>query len=300
MSQPWLLPFENPLHVRFGREFFSAIPKSPGVYFFLGEEGNVLYVGKAKQLRARLQSYRRAAPGTVSRKVIRMLNLTRAIRWEELPSEVDALLRENKLLRELDPPFNVVNTRPDTYFFIGIRQVGGELRIRLTTSPKRQGDLLFGAYKGRGVVRRGHQALLRLLWTAQATPERFAFPSRLTQYRAPALYSVPCRPDLLPWVKRFLNGTDDALLGLLTERCLENEAIPRFVYHVIQEDLETAREFFEICPKRNRALRRAAGQRGRLIAQERLDDLIVISSVLSKTYTPLLTEYRGRSLAPIR
>src|SRR4051794_37139240 len=110
--QPWLIPYGNPLLQRKGPEFFAGIPRTPGVYLMLGVEGSILYVGKAKDLRARLNSYKRAKPDQVSRKVIRMLNLVRDIRWEECPTEVAALLRENHLLRELCPPFNVVNTRP--------------------------------------------------------------------------------------------------------------------------------------------------------------------------------------------
>jgi excinuclease UvrABC nuclease subunit len=109
MRQEWLLPYENPLAKRFDSAFFRAIPRAPGVYFLRGELDEVLYVGKAKDLRARLRSYRQARPDQVSRKVIRLIRIVRKIEWEECGTEKDALLRENRLLRELKPPFNVVN-----------------------------------------------------------------------------------------------------------------------------------------------------------------------------------------------
>src|SRR4051812_14069787 len=74
-AQEWLLPYENPLNRRLGKEFFSAIPRTPGVYTMLGPEASILYIGKAKDLRARLMSYRRAHPDVVSRKVIRLVHL---------------------------------------------------------------------------------------------------------------------------------------------------------------------------------------------------------------------------------
>jgi hypothetical protein len=277
MRQEWLIPYENPLAKRLGVELFKSAPKTPGVYTMFGLGGHVLYIGKAKDLRARLNSYKRARPDQVSRKVIRLLNVVEGIRWEVCESEEAALLRENQLLRDMRPPFNVVNTRPDTYYFIGVKLFENEIRFRLTTNPRKQADLLFGAYKGRGLVRDGYAALLRLVWAAQApaTP-RFEFPARLTRYQPPYLYSTTFRPDWFPLLKKFLNGTDDSLLPELTVGLLQNEALPRFVYGMIQDDLETALEFFNVCPARNRRLKKAGGYRSRVIPQEKIDDLIVL------------------------
>src|SRR4051812_25557289 len=107
-----LLPYQNPLTARVGREFFAALPRTPGVYVMYGLSNHVIYVGKAKNLRARLASYRRARPHQVSRKVIRLIHVIDEIRYETCESEAHALLRENELLRLHRPLFNVVNTRP--------------------------------------------------------------------------------------------------------------------------------------------------------------------------------------------
>ncbi len=55
-KQPWLLPYVNPLTERIDPEFFRALPREPGVYVMIGAANDVLYVGKAKDLRARLLS----------------------------------------------------------------------------------------------------------------------------------------------------------------------------------------------------------------------------------------------------
>lgn len=275
-EQQSLFPYQNPLALRLGKEFFKALPRTPGIYRMVGEQGLILYIGKAKDLKARLMSYPRARPDQVSRKVIRMLHLIREIQWEECESEKAALLRENQLLRDLKPPFNVVNTKPETYYFIAIRFLADQVRFRLTLSSKRQGDILFGAYKGRNSVERGYSALLRLIWATQFEPERFEFPAKLTHYRPPALYSIRFPMEWSLALKQYFHGTGDSLIAQLTEKLLERENIPKFAYGMIQEDLETVRKFYERCTRRNRGLRLLQGLRGRLIPQAMLDDLLVV------------------------
>lgn len=235
----------------------------------IGDQGLTLYIGKAKDLKARLMSYPRARPDQVSRKVIRMLHMIREIQWEECESE-------NQLLRDLKPPFNVVNTKPETYYFIAIRSLTDQVRFRLTLNSKRQGDILFGAYKGRNSVEWGYSALLRLIWAKQFELEHFEFPAKLTQYRPPGLYSIRFPMEWSLALKQYFHGTGDSLIAQLTEQLLERENIPKFAYGMIQDDLETVREFYERCTRRNRGLRIHQGHRGRLISQTMLDGLLVV------------------------
>jgi excinuclease ABC subunit C len=273
----WLIPYINPLDQLKGKEFFRLLPQSPGVYLMLDESGAVLYVGKAKNLRSRLSSYRLAHPDSVSRKVIRMLNCVREIRWEICESEKDALLRENHLLRELQPPFNVVNTSPGSYYFIGLRVISPtQVRFRLTTEHKSQGDTLYGAFKGRGSVRAGYGALLRLIWNSQNDEPRYLVPARLARSKPVYIHTTLIPEAWVNPLKRLLAGTSDELLAVMTASLLENESIPRFAYRSIQDDLETVREFFEHCPRRNRELRRNHGLRTRLIPQDSIDDLMIL------------------------
>lgn len=78
-KQLWLLNYKNPLIARFGRGFFKTIPTVPGVYTMRGEGGVILYIGKAKVLKDRLQSYTRVNSENSSRKVLRLLHLVRQI-----------------------------------------------------------------------------------------------------------------------------------------------------------------------------------------------------------------------------
>ncbi|MBI2711750.1 MAG: nucleotide excision repair endonuclease [Bdellovibrio sp.] len=308
-KQVWLLNYQNPLTQKFGKEFFKSVPVLPGVYWMLGRQGEVLYIGKAKNLRNRLRSYQRAKPEQVSRKVLRLVYLVNEIRWEVVATEKDALLRENALLREHQPPFNVMNTHPETYLFIGFGVAKEEIQLclsnpswkpealfeadlcllgrQLKTTQVQAEKELFGAFKGRGLIRGGYAALLRLIWLALADrhQERFEIPSVLVRRRVPDFYSISFRPNLasnqrLLWeraIRRFLKGTSVKLLELLSVALLELTDIPPFYYGYIQDDLELLKEFYAYGPQRNRTLRRFHGRGGEahLIAQDEIDDLLV-------------------------
>src|SRR5437868_4156756 len=104
------------------RELAHGAPPRPGVYQFYDRNGQVLYVGRARDLRARLRSYFRsdrqrpaveAALGAVAR-----------IEWRVLGSELEAALEELRLIRELRPPANARVARPDRYVWLRKRGDG--------------------------------------------------------------------------------------------------------------------------------------------------------------------------------
>ena len=285
----WSRASGSRLAEKLGLEFFRALPRAPGVYRMVGESGAILYVGKSKNLRARLNSYRLARGDRVSRKVLRMLALVEQIQIELCEDEKSALLRENALLREHRPPFNVVNVRPENYYYIGLKPAGGALEIRLTSHEERvQGELedgdgateYFGAFKGRRSIRDGYSALLRLLWAAHHEIERFHYPAILTRESPQYQYRLSIDEEAvekwMPLLRRFLKGTSRCLLEELPARLLENPRIPPFMYHAIQEDLERVEAFYRIGPWRNKKAKRAVGQSVQtLIEQEKLDDMLV-------------------------
>jgi excinuclease ABC subunit C len=70
-----LLPASQPLVARFGAGFFRRLPRQPGVYLMRDESDRLIYVGKAKSLRQRLNSYRH--PALTSRKIVRLVHAVR-------------------------------------------------------------------------------------------------------------------------------------------------------------------------------------------------------------------------------
>lgn len=180
-KQLWLLNFANPLVDRLGRDFFSRLPQEPGIYQMKNERGEIIYVGKANSLRARLRSYTYANQENSSRKVLRMIYLVRSIEVETLPDEKAALIRENELLRTLKPYFNVMNTSPETYLFVHLKMDESGLVVHLAMKEDRSYADVYGAFKGIGLGYRAHKALLRLLWRSfNECRNGFELPSILT------------------------------------------------------------------------------------------------------------------------
>jgi DNA polymerase III epsilon subunit family exonuclease len=101
------------------RSLAFGAPTRPGVYLFRDRAGQVLYVGRARDLRARLRSYFRSDRQRPS--VEAALSAVEAIEWRVLGSELEAALEELRLLRELRPPANARSTRPDRYVYLGVR-----------------------------------------------------------------------------------------------------------------------------------------------------------------------------------
>ncbi|QDV44677.1 UvrABC system protein C [Stieleria neptunia] len=87
------------------RQITQSCPRVPGVYGMLDRAGDLIYVGKSKSLRSRLLSYFSAA--NEDEKGGRIIENTRAIQWETQPSEFAALLREQQLIRQFTPRWNV-------------------------------------------------------------------------------------------------------------------------------------------------------------------------------------------------
>jgi hypothetical protein len=117
------------------RHLAFGAPPRPGVYLFHDANGQVLYVGRARDLRARLHSYFRserqrpqveAALGAVDR-----------IEWRVLGSELEAALEELRLIRELRPPANARVARPDRYVWLRKRGDG----VVASTQPTQIGPI---------------------------------------------------------------------------------------------------------------------------------------------------------------
>jgi excinuclease UvrABC nuclease subunit len=105
-GQLWLFPPPRPLVERLGEEFFRQLPPRPGVYLMCAADAGVLYVGRAKNLRHRLGSYRVANPERLPRRTIRLLYRVTRIEIDECANEAAAREREEALICVLAPRFN--------------------------------------------------------------------------------------------------------------------------------------------------------------------------------------------------
>jgi DNA polymerase-3 subunit epsilon len=98
------------------RSLVAGAPTQPGVYLFRDRNDQVLYVGRARDLRARLRSYFRTERQRPS--VEAALAALERVEWRVLGSELEAALVELRLLRELRPPANARSTRPDRHVYL--------------------------------------------------------------------------------------------------------------------------------------------------------------------------------------
>jgi len=105
-GQLWLFPPPKPIVESLGAEFFRELPERPGVYLMCGREEGVLYVGRAKNLRRRLTSYRVANPERLPRRLVRLLHRVTRIEFDVCADESAAREREEMLICVLAPRFN--------------------------------------------------------------------------------------------------------------------------------------------------------------------------------------------------
>jgi DNA polymerase-3 subunit epsilon len=99
------------------KEKLDILPKEPGVYYFLGRAGNILYVGKAKLLNDRVKSYF-TTDSLTSRKIANMVKRVYDIKWLCTDTELAALILESKEIKKLQPPFNSADKSFGRFMFL--------------------------------------------------------------------------------------------------------------------------------------------------------------------------------------
>jgi len=281
MSTEPFFESDNPLTERLGDTFFDELPKTPGVYKMYGSAGQLLYVGKAKNLRSRLLSYRRAKPGRESRKIIRLVRMTQAIELEELPTEEEALLRENELIREMKPGFNHAKKQPEAYYYLAFKTDTSsfitDLRMHVREKDREQ---TYGAFKGHLTVRRGLGALLRQLYIIEnEVTQPFDLPSQLLKKLTPMHYQMNVsrleETELIHRVETYLQGRSIKLLELIIEHARSQNLLEAFIGKVILKDMEALKFFYDRCTRRNYEMVAKLGLDSPLIPKEKLDDYLV-------------------------
>ncbi len=137
------------------------IPTSPGVYRFLDPEGRVVYVGKAKNLRARLSSYFQDV-ANLHQRTQTMLTTASSVQWTVVGTEVEALALEYSWIKEFDPRFNVKYRDDKSYPFLAVT-LGEEVpRVQVMRGAKRKGTRYFGPYAHAWAIRETVDLLLRV------------------------------------------------------------------------------------------------------------------------------------------
>src|SRR5689334_24562190 len=140
----------------------GEIPEEPGVYRFRDERGRVIYVGKGKSLRQRLNQYfadfTQLHPRTQA-----MLTTAANVDWTVVKTEVEALQLEYSWIKEFDPRFNVKYRDDKSYPYLAVTMDEEFPRVMVMRGAKRKGTRYFGPYSHAWAIRETVDLLLRVL-----------------------------------------------------------------------------------------------------------------------------------------
>ena len=139
----------------------GEIPTQPGVYKFRDARGRVIYVGKAKNLRARLTSYFQDI-GNLHSRTAAMVTSAAGVEWTVVNTEVEALQLEYSWIKEFDPRYNVKYRDDKSYPWLAVT-VGEEFpRVMVGRGAKKKGTKYFGPYSHAWAIRETVDQLLRV------------------------------------------------------------------------------------------------------------------------------------------
>jgi excinuclease ABC subunit C len=139
----------------------GTIPEDPGVYRFRDERGRVIYVGKAKSLRQRLNSYF-ADLHNLHARTRQMVTTAASVEWTVVSTEVEALQLEYNWIKEFDPRFNVRYRDDKSYPSLAVTLYEEFPRLQVMRGPKRKGVRYFGPYAHAWAIRETLDLLLRV------------------------------------------------------------------------------------------------------------------------------------------
>lgn len=160
----------------------GEIPTSPGVYRFRDSDGRILYVGKAKNLRARLSNYFAPLTGLHER-TRRMVTTATSVEWTVVGSEFEALQLEFSWIKEFNPPFNVQFRDDKSYPYLAITLADDVPRVLITRNRSIPGARYFGPYTKVWAIRETLDLLLKVFPMRSCTD---------TTYRRAQLSGRPC------------------------------------------------------------------------------------------------------------
>jgi hypothetical protein len=193
MSQMLLFPDPRPLVERLGAAFFLQAPTCAGVYVMRDATGTPLYVGKARNLRRRLCSYRVANPERMPRRHLRLLRAVTQIELIQCVDEAAASDKEAELLLAWKPKYNRVGTWPAKEQFVLWRTADNRLDLAVADSPADgwEARTLFGG--GAGFLLASVARLLRCALHPQIGMGHF--PAGWLRSRFPHAVSIHCGPE---------------------------------------------------------------------------------------------------------
>jgi len=217
-----------------------SLPPKPGIYRMLGAKGEVLYVGKARNLRKRVQSYFRAS-GLAAR-VMLLMQQAQNIEITVTHTETEALLLENNLIKTLLPRFNILLRDDKSYPYIFVSDNQEYPRIGFHRGAKREKGRYFGPYPSSYGVRETLNLLQKIFRVRQCHDSFFRNRSRpCLQYQIKRC-SGPCVGLIEP--ERYTADVQQAVMFMEGKsQSLVRESIKQMEQASDKQDFETAALF---------------------------------------------------------
>jgi excinuclease ABC subunit C len=228
----------------------------PGVYKFRDERGRVIYVGKAKSLRQRLNSYF-ADVAALHPRTRQMVTTAASVEWTVVRTEVEALQLEYTWIKEFDPRFNVRYRDDKSYPSLAVTLYEQFPRLQVMRGPKRKGVRYFGPYSHAWAIRETLDLLLRVFPARTCSAGVF---KRAHQIGRPCLLgyigkcSAPCVGRVSAEEHRrivedfcdFMAGKTDTMIRRLERRMAEaSERLEFELAARLRDDIEALRRAME-------------------------------------------------------
>ena len=205
----------------------KSIPESPGIYKMIDENGEVLYVGKAKNLKKRVSSYSKL--NNQSQRILNMISLVRKVELSITNTEAEALLLESNVIKANKPKFNILLKDDKSFPSILLTSNHDFPQIKKHRGRKSQKGYYFGPFSSAGSVNRSLDALQKGFLLRNCTDNVFKLTTKpCLQYQIKRC-TAPCvglvsRKDYqiqVDQAKNFLNGDSDKIKEIFAEKMQE-------------------------------------------------------------------------------
>jgi excinuclease ABC subunit C len=226
------------------REAIKSFPTGPGLYFIKDEHDTVLYIGKAKSLRSRAASYFQVSSDIASTrgpKIVEMVAKAASVDYLETESEVDAILQEARLIKDIRPPYNTDLLDDKTFPYLQITTSDEYPGIYITRTPGDKRSRLFGPFTSIRDLREVLVVLQRIFKFRTCRLEISESDKKRRFFRPCLLYSInqcsaPCAAkisrekygEIIDDLTKFLRSRRSVILRELAEKMKAASAELRF------------------------------------------------------------------------
>jgi len=212
----------------------GSIPINPGVYRFRDPEGRVVYVGKANNLRSRLNSYFQDF-GALHARTQKMLTTASSVDWLTVGNEVEALVLEYSWIKEYSPRFNVRFRDDKTYPYLAVTVGEDYPRVAVVREAKKKGTRYFGPYTQVWAIKATLEELIRVfpvrscrngVFNQAKRSGRACLLGYIDKCSAPCVdrISVEGYRELVDQLMRFLSGQTREFVDNITDQMKEAAA----------------------------------------------------------------------------